>query len=126
MRTISKADTIRLIDSAMDPFEKGATKHLRGSGHGRYIVAGMTPAVRLPMHQAHHPATLSFVTEKVNALLQDFPRAEVVSSRRDIVTGDVYLDLCSTHEKRDTAVYVAGVRGERAIHDSLAGTVEWS
>lgn len=126
MRTINKADTIKMLDAALGFPGGGTTIHLPGSGHGRYIVGGIGKSIRLPAFQARHPATLAYVTDTLNAMLRDYPRAETVGSWRDQIEGSVYFDLGSTHERRDTAVYIAGVRSERAIYDSTADTVEYT
>lgn len=126
MNRITRSQVRDLTAAALDNAKKGDTIHLSGSGHGRYIVGGIGTSIVLPPYQANHPATTAFVTDRLNAMLADFPRAETVGSWRDIVTGNVYFDLGTTHEKRDTAVYIAGVRSERAIYDATAETVEWT
>lgn len=124
MHTITRADVLSLADAAVS--EKTGTHHLTGSQRGRYIVHGLGHSVRLPAFQIRHPATVNFVTEQVNAMLRDYPRTETVSSWRDIVTGDVYLGLGSTYDSRDTALYIATARGERAVHDTERNVTEWT
>lgn len=125
MRTIDRNQTYRLIDAALDNQVRGATIHLPGSGVGRFIVGGVATSIRLPMHQVRHPATVQFITDKVNQQLADNTTAETVGSWRDEFTGDVYIDLGTTHDKRDDAIRTAHDRGERAVYDSTAETVEW-
>lgn len=125
MRIIDRQQTLGLINAALDNRKRGDTLHLPGSGYGRFIVGGAATSIRLPMHQVRHPATVQFITDKVNAQLATTPQAETVGSWRDGFTGDVYIDLGTTHDKRDDAIRTAHDRGERAVYDSTDETVEW-
>lgn len=119
----TKRDTFALLDAARSS-KGGETIHLRGSGHGRFIVGGLAPSIRVPHYQATHPATVNYVAEQIEAWLKDYPRAETLGSWQDIATGTIYIDLGTTHEQRDEAVHLAGLRGELAIYDAHDDTVE--
>ena len=121
MTIFTRTHTVQLIDDAMNPYKRGRTTHLPGrSGHGRFIVGGVMPSIKLPHFQVRHPATVGFITERLTQAIKDYPNAETVGSWRDGFMGDVYFDLSTTHDDRGTALHLARLRGERAIYDTHA------
>lgn len=114
----ARANAFALLD--LGRRNGGHTIHRPGrSEHHRYIVGGLVPSIRVPVHTATHPATVHFITTRLVELVKDYPRAETLGSWLDGTT--LHIDLGTTTDSRDTALFLARQRGEVAVYDTLKG-----